>query len=99
MIGLIFRRVKDMQFKFSKFLVLLAAVAMVFSFTTRTTAQDGAYVKTFDLTLPTAEGTYAGIDPKGAKVTWWHNHTGAREEAVKASVDAFNKGNPWGITV
>ncbi|MBX3084995.1 MAG: extracellular solute-binding protein [Anaerolineae bacterium] len=90
-----------MQFKFSKLVVLLVAAAMVFGFTTttRTTAQDGAYVKTFDLTLPTADGVYKGIDPKGAKVTWWHNHTGAREDAVKAATEAFNKGNPWGITV
>jgi multiple sugar transport system substrate-binding protein len=90
-----------MQFKFSKLVVLLVAVAMAFGFTTatRTTAQDGAYVKTFDLTLPTADGAYKGIDPKGAKVTWWHNHTGIRTDAVNAAVDAFNKGNPWGITV
>jgi multiple sugar transport system substrate-binding protein len=89
-----------MQVKFSKLVVLLVAAALMLGFAnTRTTAQDGAYVKTFDLTLPAADGVYKGIDPKGAKVVWWHNHTGTRDEAVLAAVDQFNKGNPWGIAV
>ncbi|MCX6046839.1 MAG: extracellular solute-binding protein [Chloroflexi bacterium] len=45
------------------------------------------------------DGAFAGVDPHGQKITWWHNHTGAREEKLKVLVDEFNKSNPCGITV
>lgn len=61
-------------------------------------AQD-AYVNTFDLTLPAAEGIGQGLDLNGTTVVWWHNHTGSREEVVKTAVDQFNSENPFGITV
>ena len=61
-------------------------------------AQD-AYVNTFDLSLPAAEGIGQGLDLNGTHIVWWHNHTGAREEVVKAAIDKFNAENPFGITV
>jgi ABC-type glycerol-3-phosphate transport system substrate-binding protein len=27
-----------------------------------------------------AEGAYAGVDPTGQTVVWWHQHSGSREE-------------------
>ncbi len=45
------------------------------------------------------DGKFAGVDPHGQKVVWWHNHTGAREAKLKALVEEFNKSNPCGITV
>ena len=29
---------------------------------------------------PAAEGAYAGVDPSGQTVVWWHQHSGSREE-------------------
>lgn len=79
---------------------LAVVVAMLLGMTGVATAQpSGAYVNTFDLPLPATEGAFAGVDPSGVTITWWHNHTGAREEAVKTAVSEFNTNNPWGITV
>lgn len=79
---------------------LTVVVAMLLGMTGVVTAQpSGPYVKTFDLTLPATEGAFAGVDPSGTTITWWHNHTGAREEAVNAAVAQFNEENPWDITV
>jgi multiple sugar transport system substrate-binding protein/sn-glycerol 3-phosphate transport system substrate-binding protein len=86
--------------KFARGLALLIVVALAFGFlsTPAATAQ-GKYVNTVDIKLADITGDYAGLDLKGTKVVWWHQHTGAREEAVKALVDAFNKNNPFGIEV
>lgn len=43
--------------------------------------------------------TYEKVDPKGAKVLWWHQHTKEREEGLKQMVDEFNSTNEWGIVV
>lgn len=77
-------------------LVVVLAVPML-----AVNAQGGeGFVKTFDLpTTPAAEGPLAGVDPSGQTVTWWHNHTGGREEFLNGLVAEFNEGNPWGITV
>ena len=48
---------------------------------------------------PAADGAYKGIDPAGATIVFWHNHSQDRETALKAIIDRFNKGNPWKITV
>jgi multiple sugar transport system substrate-binding protein len=48
---------------------------------------------------PATDGELAGVDPSGQTVVWWHNHSGAREEKLKAIVDQFNADNPCGITV
>jgi ABC-type glycerol-3-phosphate transport system substrate-binding protein len=86
--------------KFTKVLALalIAALALGFAGVNSTSAQ-GTYVKTFDLTLPVAEGTYAGVDPKGTTITWWHQHSGQREAAVQAAAEKFNAENPFGITL
>jgi multiple sugar transport system substrate-binding protein len=89
-----------MKFTFKHMTTLAGAVALAFGAANAATAQStGAYVNTFDLQLPTQEGEYAGVDPSGASVVFWHNHTGARDEAVIAAVAQFNEENPWGITV
>jgi multiple sugar transport system substrate-binding protein len=48
---------------------------------------------------PAADGELAGVDPSGQTVVWWHNHSGSREEKLKAIVDQFNADNECGITV
>ncbi|MEN8171860.1 MAG: extracellular solute-binding protein [Chloroflexota bacterium] len=45
------------------------------------------------------EDTYAEVDPSGQVITFWHQHSRAREEALMAIVDDFNATNEWGITV
>lgn len=85
--------------KFNKFVVLALIAAVLFGFASVPATAQGGYIKTFDLQLPVAEGAYKGVDPKGVAITWWHQHTGARETVVKELVDRFNANNPWGITV
>lgn len=46
-----------------------------------------------------AEGAYAGVDPTGQAVVWWHNHSGSREEKLKALIAEFNESNEYGITI
>ncbi len=52
---------------------------------------------------PTAElpavGAYEGVDPAGAEVLWWHQHTGSRAEGLDEMVAEFNASNEWGIVV
>jgi multiple sugar transport system substrate-binding protein/sn-glycerol 3-phosphate transport system substrate-binding protein len=63
-------------------------------------AQDDGFVKTFDLpATPAADGPLAGVDPSGQTVTYWHQHSGAREEFLNQMITDFNTNNPWGITV
>ncbi|MGD8488987.1 MAG: extracellular solute-binding protein [Anaerolineae bacterium] len=45
-----------------------------------------------------AEG-YENVDPTGATVLWWHNHTTIRDEALQEMVAEFNASNEWGIEV
>lgn len=46
-----------------------------------------------------AEGAYAGVDPSGQTIVWWHNHTGSRDEIVEELVARYNADNEFGITV
>lgn len=48
---------------------------------------------------PAPEDAWGEVDPSGQTVIFWHQHTKAREEALKKIVDDFNKSNEWGITV
>jgi multiple sugar transport system substrate-binding protein len=48
---------------------------------------------------PAADGAYAGVDPSGQTVVWWHNHSGSREEGLKELVAEFNAANECGITL
>lgn len=52
-----------------------------------------------DTCTPATDGPLAGVDPNGVTVTWWHNHTGSREEGLNAMLAEFNETNPCGITV
>lgn len=45
---------------------------------------------------PATEGEWAGVDPSGQEVIWWHNHTGSRDEKLTALLTQFNE---CGITV
>jgi multiple sugar transport system substrate-binding protein len=48
---------------------------------------------------PAAAGAYEEVDPTGAKIIWWHNHTKAREEGLKEMIAEFNANNEWKIEV
>lgn len=48
---------------------------------------------------PAADGAYAGVDPSGQNIVWWHNHSGSREEKLAPIVAEFNSTNPCGITL
>ncbi len=48
---------------------------------------------------PATDGNFAGVDPTGQTVVWWHNHRGSREEKLLPLVERFNNENPYGITV
>ncbi len=48
---------------------------------------------------PAKEGSLAGVDPRGQTITWWHNHSREREEALTGMVAEFNESNECGITV
>ncbi len=87
--------------KFTKIASLLIAIALLLATFGATSTKAAGYVNTVDLTLPAADGVAKGVDVKGTKVTWWHQHTGAREEIVKGLVAKFNDtvGKKFGITV
>jgi len=42
---------------------------------------------------------WANIDPSGATVLYWHQHSKTNGEALQKIVDEFNATNEWGITV
>lgn len=48
-------------------------------------------------TGPTDE--WADVDPSGQTITYWHQHSRARQEALDEIVADFNATNEWGITV
>ena len=76
-----------------RIVALVLVAAMLMSITGAVSAQTGGYVKTFDLpTKPTTDGAYAGVDPSGATVVFWHPHPqGPRLTAVTAAADAFRR--------
>ena len=39
------------------------------------------------------------VDPTGAEITYWFQHSGSREEAFQEMITEFNETNEWGITV
>ena len=43
--------------------------------------------------------SYDDVDPTGATVIFWHQHTGARADELAKIVDEFNTTNEWKITV
>ena len=48
---------------------------------------------------PVSDGPFAGVDPRGQTVVWWHNHSGGREERLIAIIDQYNESNECGITL
>ena len=42
---------------------------------------------------------YEMVDPSGTTISFWHQHTRDREEALNKIVSDFNANNPYGITV
>ena len=44
-------------------------------------------------------GDLENLDPSGQVITYWHQHSRSREEALLAMIDDFNATNEWGITV
>ncbi|MBA2666896.1 MAG: extracellular solute-binding protein [Chloroflexi bacterium] len=47
----------------------------------------------------TAQRDYENVDPSGQTVTFWHQHTGIRQEMLREIVQDFNAGNSYGITL
>jgi multiple sugar transport system substrate-binding protein len=85
--------------KSNRVLALMLVLALLLSMAPMVGAQ-GGFVATFDLpTTPEAEGPLAGVDPSGQTVVYWHQHSGARNDALMEIVAEFNTNNPWGITV
>ncbi len=41
----------------------------------------------------------ANVDPTGATVNYWFQHSGSREEALQELISEFNETNEWNITV
>ncbi|MGD8398974.1 MAG: hypothetical protein PVG11_08970, partial [Anaerolineae bacterium] len=39
---------------------------------------------------PAGEGPYEDVDPTGATVLWWHQHTQEREQGLQEMVQEFN---------
>ncbi len=46
-----------------------------------------------------AQTDWESVDPSGQTITFWHQHTGDREEALEEIVAGFNETNEYGITV
>ena len=44
-------------------------------------------------------GPYENVDPSGAQVLWWHQHSGGRQEGLDEMVAEFNADNEWGIEI
>lgn len=45
------------------------------------------------------KGIEKEVDPNGAVVNYWFQHSGKREEAFQAMITEFNETNEWGIIV
>ncbi len=86
--------------KLGVFVALVLVVALAVPVLGVSAQGDEGFVHTFDLPAePAADGPLAGVDPSGQTITWWHQHSGLREEFINGMIDEFNAGNPWGITV
>ena len=46
-----------------------------------------------------AQSDYENVDPTGQTVTFWHQHSGIRQDMLVEIVNDFNATNPYGITV
>jgi multiple sugar transport system substrate-binding protein len=66
-----------------------------------TTAEETTAEKETVAEEPVVEGDwpYEAVDPTGATVLWWHQHTKEREVGLQEMVAEFNADNEWGIQV
>jgi multiple sugar transport system substrate-binding protein len=62
-------------------------------------AMESPSMNGIDACVVSDSGDFAGIDPSGTSIVWWHNHSDSREEGLATIVDAFNESNECGITV
>ncbi len=46
-----------------------------------------------------AQSDYENVDPTGQTITFWHQHSGIRQDMLVEIVEDFNATNPYGITV
>ena len=46
-----------------------------------------------------AQRDYENVDPTGQTITFWHQHSGIRQDMLREIVTDFNETNPYGITV
>jgi multiple sugar transport system substrate-binding protein len=46
-----------------------------------------------------AQSDYEDVDPTGQTVTFWHQHSGIRQDMLREIVEDFNANNEYGITV
>lgn len=53
----------------------------------------------FPAVLHAQAGALAGVDPTGAVITFWYQHSADRDKAMQAMLAEFNRTNPWRITV
>jgi multiple sugar transport system substrate-binding protein/sn-glycerol 3-phosphate transport system substrate-binding protein len=60
---------------------------------------EGVEVPSAEPCAPSKYGALAGVDPRGQTVSWWHNHSGVREEGLTEMVEEFNATNECGITI
>jgi multiple sugar transport system substrate-binding protein/sn-glycerol 3-phosphate transport system substrate-binding protein len=50
--------------------------------------------------LPGDSNNFAGVDPKGVTLKYWHQYANPRQQAnLQGIADAFNASNPYGIKV
>jgi multiple sugar transport system substrate-binding protein len=66
-------------------MLLIAPAGMLFAAGGEEAASTGAALST--------------VDPSGATITYWFQHSGVREEQLQAMIKEFNETNEWGITV
>ncbi len=84
--------------------VILAGIVILLAFTTTQAVRTSASTVVdhpYQLFLPYVDGKdyWSLVDPTGQTVTFWHNHTGDREDGLGEIIDGFNTTNPWDITV
>ncbi len=50
-------------------------------------------------TIPQSPDPWAGVDPRGQTIRFWHHYPDARQATLHEIINEFNATNRWGITV
>lgn len=82
--------------------VVLFAVFALLAFSAGFVFANGSSEKSSSsTTMSSSSGSdsLASVDPSGATVVFWHNHSQDREKGLAGMIDAFNSSNQWKITV